>query len=395
MTRTVTRPEFDTETRDEFVRLTAQWVDQVVSPVAPELEANNTYPESLIDEMKEMGMFGMLIPEEYGGLEVDLGTYWRVASELSRGWMSLGGVINSHTITAFLINRFGTEEQKAHYLPRMASGELRAALAMTEAEAGSDVAAIRTVAKPVGDGYVINGSKMFITNGERADLICLLARTDTSAEKPHRGMSMLLVDRGAGLSSGRKIDKLGYNGIETVPLTFEDMKVPSEAVLGGTPNKGFYHAMTGGEIGRLNVGARAHGVARAAVDEATKYALNRMTFGKPISEHQAIQMLIAEMVTKTHAAAGLLDLAAEAMSSGSRSDMEAGMAKYYATEVAVEVTMTSMRIHGGYGYTKEFLVERLFRDAPQMVIAEGTNEIQKMIVAKAHFGRTASGSGKR
>jgi alkylation response protein AidB-like acyl-CoA dehydrogenase len=277
----------------------------------------------------------------------------------------------------------------------MATGELRAALAMTEAEAGSDVAAIRTVAKPRDGGYVIHGSKMFITSGERAGLVCLLARTDTSTDKPHRGMSMLLVERGEGLHAGRKIEKLGYNGIETVPLTFEDMFVPADAILGGVENQGFYHAMTGGEIGRLNVGARAHGVARAAIDEATKYALERKTFGVTISEHQAIQMLMAEMVTKTHAAAGLLDQAAEALSSGGRADMEAGMAKYYATEVAVEASLTSMRIHGGYGYTKEFIVERLFRDAPQMVIAEGTNEIQKMIISKAHFARAAAGGGQR
>jgi alkylation response protein AidB-like acyl-CoA dehydrogenase len=232
---------------------------------------------------------------------------------------------------------------------------------------------------------------MFITNGERADLICLLARTDPHSEKPHTGMSLLLVERGEGLESGKKIGKLGYNGIETVPLTFDNMLVSADSVLGGTAGQGFYHAMTGGEIGRLNVGARAHGVSRAAIDEATRYAVDRRTFGKPIAEHQAIQLLIAEIVTKTHAAAGLLDLAADAVASGRRADMEAGMAKYFATEVAVEATLTSMRIHGGYGYTKEFIVERLFRDAPQMVIAEGTNEIQKLIIAKAHFARAAAG----
>jgi alkylation response protein AidB-like acyl-CoA dehydrogenase len=329
----------------------------------------------------------MLIPEEYGGLGIDLGTYWRVVSELSRGWMSLGGAINSHTITAYLIERFGTEGQKQKYLPQMATGELRAALAMTEAEAGTDVAAIRTVAARTQDGYRINGSKMFITNGERAGLICLLAKTDPHAEMPHKGMSMLLVERRPGLEVGRKIQKLGYNGIETVPLTFDDMLVAEDSVLGGEPAQGFYQAMTGGEIGRINVGARAHGVARAAIDEATKYALERKTFGRPIADHQAIQLHIAEMLTKTVAAAGLLDVAAEKLALGGRADLEAGMAKYYATEVAVEVTLTSMRIHGGYGYTKEFIVERLFRDAPQMVIAEGTNEIQKIIIAKAHFAR--------
>lgn len=379
----------NSDLRGEFVKLTDSWVDGSVLPVAHDLEAANRYPEKLISEMKEMGMFGMLIPEEFGGLDVDLGTYWRVISAISRGWMSLGGALNSHTITAALIKRVGTQEQKAKYLPRMATGELRAALAMTEAEAGTDVAAIRTVAKPVDDGYVINGSKMFITNGERADLVCLLARTDPGSATPHRGMSMLLVERGVGLESGKKIEKLGYNGIETVPLTFENMHVPRSAVLGGEPNKGFYHAMTGGEYGRLNVGARGHGVAVAALNEATHYALERTTFGKTISQHQAIQLMIADMVTKTTAAAGLLDRAAEALEAGGRADMETGMAKLFATEVAVEATLSAMRIHGGYGYTKEFVVERLFRDAPQMVIAEGTNELQRLIVAKAHFARSA------
>jgi alkylation response protein AidB-like acyl-CoA dehydrogenase len=381
----------DNEMRDEFVKLTSQWVDNVVRPVAQELEAENEYPETLIKEMKEMGMFGMLIPEQYGGLGVDLGTYWRVTSEISRGWMSLGGAINSHTITGYLIDRFGTEEQKAKYLPRMATGDLRAALAMTEVEAGTDVAAIRTVAVRTEDGYRINGTKMFITNGERAGLVCLLAKTDPGAEKPHKGMSLLLVEKGPGLETGQKIQKLGYNGIETVPLMFDNMPVPADSVLGEEPGRGFYQAMTGGEVGRLNGGARAHGVARAAIDEATRYALDRKTFGVPIAEHQAIQLHIAEMLTKTHAAAGLLDMAAEKLEAGGRADLEAGMAKYYATEVAVEVTMTSMRIHGGYGYTKEFIVERLFRDAPQMVIAEGTNEIQKIIIAKSHFARARAG----
>lgn len=384
----------ENEMRDEFVKLTAQWVDNVVCPVAQELEANNEYPGALIKEMQDMGMFGMLIPAEYGGLGIDMGTYWRVASELSRGWMSLGGAINSHIITAYLIERFGTEVQRNKYLPRMATGQLRAALAMTEVEAGTDVAAIRTVATPTDDGFRVNGTKMFITNGERAGLICLLAKTDSQAEKPHKGISLLLVEKGPGVDTGQKIQKLGYNGIETVPLMFDDMLVPTDSVLGEETGMGFYQAMTGGEVGRLNVGARAHGVASAAIDEATKYALDRNTFGQPIAEHQAIQLHIAEMLTKTNAAAGLLDLLADRLETGGRADMEAGMAKYYATEVAVEVTMTSMRIHGGYGYTKEFIVERLFRDAPQMVIAEGTNEIQKIIIAKSHFARARAGGAR-
>jgi len=375
------------ELRDEFVALTKQFVDREVIPVAQELERNDTYPEALIKEMKEMGMFGMLIAEEYGGLGLDIGTYWRVCAELSRGWMSLGGAINSHTITAFMISRFGTEEQKQKWLPLMATGQVRAALAMTEAEAGSDVAAIRTTAVRDGDDYVVNGAKMFITNGAVSNLICLLVKTDPSAQPAHKGISLLLAEPGPGFTVEKKIEKLGYNGIETVPLSMDGFRVPAENLLGGEPGRGFYQVMTGSEIGRVNVGARAVGVARAALDEATKYALVRKTFGRPIAEHQAIQFLLADMCTKIAAAEGLLDRAAEAISSGKRADMEAGMAKYFATEMAVQVTMDSMRIHGGYGYTKEFIVERLFRDAPQMVIAEGTNEIQRIIIARNHLKR--------
>lgn len=375
------------ELRDEFVALTKQFVDREVMPVAQELERNDTYPEALIKEMKEMGMFGMLIAEEYGGLGLDIGTYWRVCAELSRGWMSLGGAINSHTITAFMISRFGTEEQKQKWLPLMATGQVRAALAMTEAEAGSDVAAIRTTAVRDGDDYVVNGAKMFITNGAVSNLICLLVKTDPSAQPAHKGISLLLAEPGPGFTVEKKIEKLGYNGIETVPLSMDGFRVPAENLLGGEPGRGFYQVMTGSEIGRVNVGARAVGVARAALDEATKYALVRKTFGRPIAEHQAIQFLLADMCTKIAAAEGLLDRAAEAISSGKRADMEAGMAKYFATEMAVQVTMDSMRIHGGYGYTKEFIVERLFRDAPQMVIAEGTNEIQRIIIARNHLKR--------
>ena len=377
------------EMRDEFVALTKRFVDQRVMPVAQQLEADNEYPEILIKEMKEMGLFGMLIPEEHGGLGVDLGTYWRVVRELSRGWMSLGGALNSHLMTAYLINRFGTEDQRENYLPRMATGDLRAAMAMTEPEAGTDVAAIRTVAKKVGTDYVLNGSKMFITNGERSELVAVLLKTDSKAEPAHRGMTLMLVEKSAGIGVGKKIQKLGYNGIETVPLDFEDVRVPETAILGDVAGKGFYHAMAGGEIGRLNVAARALGLADAAIDEATRYALNRVTFGKPIAEHQAIQLLIADMLTRTNACVGLLDTAAEKLERGERADMEVGMAKLFATENGVQTTLDSMRIHGGYGYTKEFIVERLFRDAPQMVIAEGTSEIQRTIIARAHFARAS------
>lgn len=374
------------EMREEFVALTKKFVDGRVIPVAQQLEADNEYPEALIKEMKEMGLFGMLIPEEFGGFDVDLGTYWRVIRELSRGWMSLGGALNSHLMTAYLVNRYGTDDQRSKYLPAMATGDVRACMAMTEPEAGTDVAAIRTVARPDGDNYVINGSKMFITNGEKSDLICVLLKTDPKAQPVHRGMSVILVDKDtAGVGVGKKIHKLGYNGIETVPLDFEDVTVPSSAVLGGETGRGFYHAMSGGEIGRLNVAARALGLSDAAIDEATKYALNRETFGKAIAEHQAIQLLIADMLTRTNASVGLLDTAAEKLESGARADMEVGMAKLFATESAVQTTLDSMRVHGGYGYTKEFIVERLFRDAPQMVIAEGTSEIQRTIIARSHF----------
>lgn len=377
--------------RDELVKLTAKWVDEIVRPVAQDLEASNTYPEDLIEEMKEMGIFALLVPTDYNGLDVDLGTYWRIISELSRGWMSLGGAVNSHAITTYLIKRYGTAAQHDRYLPSMATGEIRAALAMTEAEAGSDVAAIKTTAMPTSNGYQINGSKMFITNGQKASLICLLARTDKTADRPHDGMTLFLVDRNQGVQAGPKIAKLGYNGIETVPLTFENVEVPKESVLGESTGKGFYHAMAGSEIGRLNVAARAHGVARAAVNEATGYSLERQTFGTTISKHQAVQLQLAEMATKTYAAEGLLDLAATAIEKGGRADMEAGMAKYFATEAAVETTLDAMRIHGGYGYAKEYIIERLYRDAPQMVVAEGTNEIQKIIIAKSLISRHKRG----
>lgn len=380
----------NTGVRDEIVEMTRSFVNNEVMPVVAELERTDTYPDELIKQMAAMGMFGMLIDEEHGGLDLDIGTYWRVVAELCRGWMSLGGALNSHTITAYLIRRYGTQDQKDRYLPRMATGELRSALAMTEAEAGSDVAAIRTTAVLDGNEYVVNGSKMFITNGEKSGLVSLLVKTDPSATPAHRGMSFLLAEKGPGLSIGRHIEKLGYNGIETVPLTIENLRVPATNLLGGDPGRGFYQAMSGSEIGRINVAARAVGVARAALDQATQYALVRKTFGKPIAEHQAVQFLIAEMCTKIAAAEGLLDRAAQAFEKGERADKEAGMAKLFATEITLQVVTDAMRIHGGYGYTKEFAVERLYRDAPQMVIAEGTNEIQRIIIARNHFAQVTA-----
>ena len=378
------------EFRDELVSSTRTFVEKSVMPVVMDMERRDEFPEEIIRQMAEMGHFGMLIPQQYGGLELDLGTYWRVIAELSRGWMSLGGAINSHAITGHLINKFGSDELREAHLPAMAAGEKRAALAMTEAGAGSDIAAITTRAVRSGDEYIVNGSKMFITNGQRAGLVLLMAVTDPDAQPAYRGISMLLAERGPGLEAGQPIHKLGYKGIETVELSFTDLRVPVSGLLGDEEGQGFYHAMDGSEVGRINVAARAIGVARAALEEAMAYASERETFGKPISKHQGIQFMLADMATQLTAATTLLDHACTLKQTGARVDGEIGMAKLYATEMALKVTTDSMRIHGGYGYTNEFAVERLYREAPQMVVAEGTNEIQKLVVSRALMNGTCA-----
>lgn len=347
-----------------------------------QLEHDDEYPHEIVEMMKELGLFGCIIDEEYGGLGMSTSTYAKVVDRISTTWMSLSGIINSHLIMASAIQRHGTPEQKAHYLPKFATGELRGAIGLTEPDAGTDLQAIRTVAKREGDHYVVNGSKTWITNSLYGDCVALLVKTDPTANPRHTGMSWLIAEKGPGFKVARKLEKLGYRGIDTCELVFENYKVPVERLIGGVEGVGLKQVLSGLELGRINVAARGVGVARAALEEATAYSQNRKTFGKPICEHQAIQLMLGEMATRVEASRLLVESAARAYDKGERCDMEAGMAKYFATESAVTNSMDAMRIHGGYGYSKEYNVERLYRDAPLLTIGEGTNEMQRIIIAK-------------
>jgi alkylation response protein AidB-like acyl-CoA dehydrogenase len=340
--------------------------------------------------MKELGLFGVTIPEEYGGLGLDLTTYALIQVELSRGWMSLSGVLNTHFISAWMIDAYGTDEQRRGYLPRMATGELHFAYSMTEPHAGSDVQAIRTRAVRQGDEYVITGQKMWATNGLRAGGVMLLAKTDPDADPPHRGMTAFVVDKEPnvheqpGLTVSKPLKKLGYKGVESVELAFDGFRVPAAGVLGGQAgeNAGFRQFMSGIELGRVNIAARAVGIAQAAFEAAIRYAQEREAFGKPIAHHQAIQLKLAQMATKIEASRLLMLAASRKKDAGERADLEAGMAKLFATETAEEVALEAMRIHGGYGYSQEYLVERLYRDAPVLILGEGSNEIQQLLIAR-------------
>ncbi|MFJ5676575.1 acyl-CoA dehydrogenase family protein [Streptomyces sp. NPDC093097] len=364
-----------------IVRTVRDFVDRDVKPVVRELEHGNTYPEALIGQMKRLGVFGLAVPEEYGGTRVSTPCYVLVTEELARGWMSLAGAMGGHTVVATLLLRFGTERQRRHYLPRMATGEIRATMALTEPGGGSDLQAMHTVARKDGAGYLVNGSKTWITNSRRSQLIALLCKTDPDAEPAHRGMSILLVEHGPGLTVSRDLPKLGYKGVESCELSFEDYRAPAEAVLGGAEGKGFTQMMTGLETGRLQVAARALGVGRAALEDALAYAQERESFGKPIWQHQSIGNYLADMATSLTAARQLTLYAAREADAGRRVDMEAGMAKLFASETALEIAVNAVRIHGGYGYSTEFDVERYFRDAPLMIVGEGTNEIQRNVIA--------------
>jgi alkylation response protein AidB-like acyl-CoA dehydrogenase len=381
--------------RTEIVQTIRDWVEREVYPVASEYEHADEFPAPLVEQMKELGLFGVTIPEEYGGLGLDLTTYALIQVELSRGWMSLSGVLNTHFISAWMIKTFGTDEQRDRYLPRMASGELRSAYSMTEPHAGSDVQAIRTRAVRDVDEWVITGQKMWATNGLRAGLIMLLAVTDPAAEPRHRGMTAFLIEKepGAaeqpGLTIGPPLKKLGYKGVESVELAFDGFRTPATSVLGGAENAGFAHFMAGVELGRVNIAARAVGIATRAFEEAIRYAQEREAFGKPIAQHQAIQLKLAQMATKIEAARLLMMQAAERKDGGERADLEAGMAKWFATETAEEVALEAMRIHGGYGYSQEFVVERLYRDAPLLILGEGSNEIQQLVIARRLLERYA------
>jgi isovaleryl-CoA dehydrogenase len=366
-----------------IVELVREFVDREVKPVARDLEHANAYPERLVEQMKRMGIFGLTIPEPWGEARVSTPCYAAVTEELARGWMSLAGAMGGHTVVAKLLLDFGTPEQRDRYLPAMATGELRATMALTEPGGGSDLQALRTTADRAGDGYVVNGSKTWITNARRSHLIALLCRTDRHAEPAHRGISILLIEPGRpGFTVSRDLPKLGYKGVESCELSFVDCHVPADALLGTDEGRGFAQMMRGLEIGRIQVAARALGVGRAALEDSLRYARERETFGKPIWQHQSISNYLADMATTLAAARQLVLYAARRYESGHRADLEAGMAKLFASEAAMKIALDAMRIHGGYGYSTEFDVERYFRDAPLMIVGEGTNEIQRNVITR-------------
>ncbi|MEO3780982.1 acyl-CoA dehydrogenase family protein [Micromonospora sp. B11E3] len=359
----------------------AEFVDREVRPVVRELEHANTYPERLIEQMKQLGIYGLAIPEPWGDAPVSMPCYALVTAELARGWMSLAGAMGGHTVVAKLLLAFGTKEQQDRYLPRMATGELRATMALTEPGGGSDLQNLATQAHRDGDTYVVNGSKTWISNSRRSGLIALLCKTDPAARPRHKGISVLLVEHGPGLTVSRDLPKLGYKGVEACELVFDDYRAPAGALLGGVEGQGFAQMMKGLETGRIQVAARALGVAQAAFDDALRYAQERESFGRPIWQHQSIGNYLADMATKITAARQLILHAAGRFDRGQRCDMEAGMAKLFASETAMQVALDAVRIHGGYGYSTEFDVERYFRDAPLMIVGEGTNEIQRNVIA--------------
>jgi hypothetical protein len=371
-----------------IVATVAEFVDRDVRPVARELEHANEYPGKLIEQMKAMGIFGLAIGEPYGDAPVSTPCYAEVTAELARGWMSLAGAMGGHTVVAKLLLAFGTDEQKQRYLPRMATGEVRATMALTEPGGGSDLQAMTTVARPATDGgYVVSGAKTWITNARRSQLIALLCKTDPQATPRHQGISILLVEHGPGLVVSRDLPKLGYKGVESCELSFDGYRAPAGALLGGVPGRGFAQMMKGLEIGRIQVASRAVGVAQAAFDDAFRYAQQRESFGQPIWRHQQISAYLADMATKLTASRQLVRFAALRYDAGERCDMEAGMAKLFASEAAMEIALDAMRIHGGYGYSTEFDVERYFRDAPLMIVGEGTNEIQRNVIAQQLVAR--------
>jgi alkylation response protein AidB-like acyl-CoA dehydrogenase len=380
-----------TEFQQDILATVRDFVGKEIMPVATELEHKDEYPSQIVEGMKQLGLFGLTIAEEYGGLGESLLTYALAVEQIARGWMSVSGIINTHFIVAHMIARHGTQEQKLYFLPKMATGEMRGAFSMSEPGLGSDVAAIRTKAVPDGDGYVINGQKMWLTNGGTANLVAVLCRTDEGHDAPHRNMTTFLIEKepgfGAnprvpGLTVPGKIEKMGYKGVDTTELILDGVRIPADRVLGGSTGRGFYQMMDGVEVGRVNVAARGCGVALRAFELAIAYAQQRHTFGKPIAEHQAIQFKLAEMATKVEAAHQMMVMAARRKDSGQRNDLEAGMAKYLASEYGKEVVEDSFRIHGGYGFSKEYEIERLYREAPMLLIGEGTAEIQKMIIGR-------------
>ena len=370
------------EARTQIVSMVREFAQRELEPIVAEYERDDIVPLDVIEKMKEMGLFGITVPEEYGGMGLDYTTFAMIFEELSKSWMSISGVIGTHHIMAHVVANFGTEEQKQRYLPDMASGRKRGGLALTEPNAGSDVQSIELTAVKDGEEYVINGTKMFITNGRYGDTFALMTKTDRDATPPHRGMSMFIAEKGPGFEVGRDLDKLGYRGLDTCELIFKDYRVSTDNLIGGEEGRGFQQAMSGLEGGRINIAARSVGIATAAFEASIKYVQQRKAFGVAIAQHQAIQLKLADMATKIEAARLLTYTAAAKKDRGERVDLEAGMAKLFASEMAAEVTLDAMRIHGGYGYIKEYPLERYYREAPLMIIGEGTNEIQRLVIAR-------------
>ena len=379
------------EEEDAVVALVREFVDREVRPSVRELEHGNVYPDKLIEQMKEMGIFGLAIPGPWGEAQVSAQCYSAVTEELARGWMSLAGAMGGHTVVAKLLVRYGTPEQQDAWLPRMATGEVRATMALTEPGGGSDLQAMRTTARRGGHEYVVNGTKTWITNARRSQLIALLCKTDPSAVPGHKGVSILLTEHGPGFLVSRDLPNLGYKGVESCELSFDGYRAAGDALLGGEPGRGFAQMMKGLEIGRIQVASRALGVARAALEDSLRYAQQRESFGQPIWKHQQVGAYLADMATKLTAARQLVAYAAQRYDAGERCDMEAGMAKLFASEAAMEIALNAVRIHGGYGYSTEFDVERYFRDAPLMIVGEGTNEIQRNVIAQQLVSRGGLG----
>ena len=378
--------ELSQDERD-IVLLVREFVDREVKPVVRELDHANTYPEALIERMKQLGVFGLVIPDPWGDARVSTPCFAAVTEELARGWMSLAGAMGGHSVVATMLQEFGTLAQQDHYLPRMATGEVRATMALTEPGGGSDLAALRTVARRDGDDYIVSGSKTWITNARRSQLMALLVKTDPKAQPPHSGISILLVEHGPGLEVSRDLPKLGYKGVESCELSFDGYRTPVTSLLGEVEGRGFAQMMRGLEIGRIQVSGRALGVARAALEDSLAYAQTRESFGTPIWKHQSIGNYLAEMATSLEAARQLVGYAGRRYDTGERADLEVGMAKLFASETAMTIALNAVRIHGGYGYSTEFDVERYFREAPLMIVGEGTNEIQKSVIARGLVAR--------
>ena len=377
----------DAERENMVLDAVDRFLDKEVTPVAQDLEHGDIWPERIVEQMKTMGLFGCIIAEEYGGLGLSTSTYAKIIERMSRVWMSISGIINSHLIMASCVQRNGTDDQKQRWLPRFASGEIRGGLALTEPDAGTDLQGIRTLARKEGHHYVIDGTKTWISNGIYGQAFAVLVKTDPKAEPRHKGMSLFICEKGNGFTHSRKLEKLGYKGIDSAELVFRDYRVEKRDLVGGEEGRGLQHVLNGLELGRINVAARGAGIARACLEESLAYAQVRKTFGKPISEHQAIQLKLADMATRVEASRHLIEAAARAFDKGERCDMEAGMAKLFATESAVENSLDAMRIHGAYGYSKEFNIERYYRDAPLLCIGEGTNELQRIIISRQLVSR--------